>query len=50
MKKKLPFSRMQDTVHEEEAAADGSNHRVFTGVTKKRIILVLDCLTPHDFK
>lgn len=41
---------MQDIVYEEEVAAEGSTQRVFTGVTKKRIILVLDCLTPHDFK
>lgn len=36
--------------YEEVVAESGSNSNYFTGALRKRLILVLDCVTPHDFE
>ncbi|XP_031626741.1 serine/threonine-protein kinase 40-like [Contarinia nasturtii] len=38
-----------DVAHEEVLADNGSNNNFYTGSMRKRLILVLDCVTPHDF-
>lgn len=35
----------------EEVVADScSNNNFYTGALRKRLILVLDCVAPHDFE
>lgn len=41
---------LQDVAHEEVLAENGSNNNFYTGGLRKRLILVLDCVTPHDFE
>lgn len=36
--------------HEEILAENGSNNNYFTGALRKRLILVLDCVSPHDLE
>lgn len=36
--------------HEEVVAENGNNNNFYTGTLRKRLILVLDCVTPHDFE
>lgn len=45
----LPFFQ-QDMAHEEVVADNGNNNNFYTGALRKRLILVLDCVTPHDFE
>lgn len=36
--------------HEEVMADNFSNNNFYTGSMRKRLILVLDCVTAHDFE
>lgn len=38
---------MQDSAFEEEPVQDNSS--AYTGKVKRRIVLAVDCLAPHDF-
>lgn len=48
----LPFLHpcVQDSAFEEEPALEeGGSKYVYTGRVKRRIVLAVDCLAPHDF-
>lgn len=36
--------------YEEMPAENFTNNNFFTGGLRKRLVLVLDCVTPHDFE
>lgn len=36
--------------YEEVQAENFTNNNFFTGGLRKRLVLVLDCVTPHDFE
>lgn len=44
------FHILQDMAFEEVQADSFSNNNYFTGGLRKRLVLVLDCVTPHDFE
>lgn len=44
---RLPL--LQDSAFEEEPVRTKPSEYVYTGRVKRRIVLVVDCLAPHDF-
>lgn len=45
----LFVSSFQDSAFEEEPLQENASEYVYTGRVKRRIVLAVDCLAPHDF-